>query len=310
MSSIKKNFSYNILYQILILILPLITAPYISRIIGPEGIGIYSYTYSIVNYFAMFAMLGMSNYGNRTIAKSRDNPNELNKKFSSLYKMQFITAMISTIIYIFYIQFFGKQYEMYYYIQLIYLISTFFNINWLFFGLEQFKLTVIRNTIIKFILTISIFVFVKHKEDLMLYMLILALSNLLSDMALWPFIIKYVKFTRTKVKDVIKHFKPDIILFIPIIAISVYKMMDKIMLGNMVNIIEVGLYENAEKIINVPLGLITALGTVMLPRISNLVQKGNVEKSIRYIDKSMEFITFLSTNERIYILFKMKTINV
>lgn len=294
MSSVRKNFTYNIVYQILILILPLITAPYISRVIGAEGNGIYSYTYSIVQYFVLFAMLGLNNYGNRTIAKCKDNKEELSKEFSSIYVMQLITTTAMTILYIGYILFFDSKYITVAMLQIIYLVSTCFDINWFFFGLEKFKLTVTRNTIIKILATFSVFAFVKSKNDLVIYIIIMVLSALISQLALWPFLRKEVKFVKPKIKDVTKHIKPNAVLFIPVIAVSIYKIMDKIILGNMATIENVAYFEYAERIINIPISIITALGTVMLPRISNLMAKGEDEKVKFYIDKSIQFMLFIS----------------
>ncbi len=294
MSSIKKNFSYNIIYQILIIILPLVTAPYVARVIGAEGNGIYSYTYSIVQYFALFAMLGLNNYGNRTIAKCRDNKEKLSKEFCSIYFFQLCMSAFTLMIYIVYICTFGQKYFIFALIQMIYLLSTCFDINWLFFGLEKFKLTVTRNIIIRILSTIFIFIFVKTEKDLILYTILMSGSHLLSQILLWPFLKREVNFVRPNFKDVIKHLKPNFILFIPVIAVSIYKIMDKIMLGNMTNINNVGYYEYAERIINIPLGVITALGTVMLPRISNMIAKGEKDNVKYYIDKSMQFMAFLS----------------
>lgn len=289
MSSLKKNFIYNVMYQILILILPLITAPYIARVLGAERIGIYSYTYSIVYYFMLIAMLGINNYGNREIAKVRDNKEKLDKTFTSIYMLQVIMTSIMLIVYSIYVLFFVKTNVNMYLIQGIYLVSVFFDINWFFFGIEKFKLTVTRNTIIKLLSVVLILLFVKEKNDIYKYTLIVAGSALISQLVLWTFIKKYTKFVKIKIKDVTKHIKQCIILFIPIIAVSLYKIMDKIMLGNITNMEQVGLYENAEKIINIPMGLITALATVMLPKVSNLVANGENEKIERYTKKSMEF---------------------
>ena len=95
MSSVKKNFAYNSAYQILIMILPLMTAPYIARVIGAEGIGIYSFTYSIAFYFSMFIILGLNNYGNRSIAMVRDDPEKLSKTFWNIYATQFMMVLSS-----------------------------------------------------------------------------------------------------------------------------------------------------------------------------------------------------------------------
>ena len=112
---------------------------------------------------------------------------------------------------------------------------------------------------------------------------------------MWPFIFKRIKKVKISFKDIFKHLKPCIILFIPVIAVSLYKKMDKIMLGIMSTKLEVGFYENAEKIISIPLAIITALGTVMLPRMSNIIANGDEKKFKEYISKSMEFIIFLAS---------------
>ena len=148
MSSIKKNFLYNSLYQILVMFIPLITMPYISRVLGAQGVGTYSYAYSIANYFVLFIMLGLNNYGNRTIARVRDNEEKLSKTFWSIYALQLFLGIIINIIYVGYSFFISSNI----YISLsmfFYVLSATFDINWLFFGLEKFKLTIIRNTTIK-----------------------------------------------------------------------------------------------------------------------------------------------------------------
>lgn len=292
--SIKKNFIYNASYQLLLIVLPLITTPYISRVIGVEGIGIYSYSYSIANYFVIFAMLGINNYGNRSIARVRDNREILNKTFSSILLFHCIISSIAIMGYILFISLCDESNKLIFIIQILYTISALFDINWFFFGIEEFKLTVIRNTIIKLISVISIFIFVKNSDDLWIYTTILAASTLLSQISLWPFLKRYVSFTKVSIKDVFMHLKPCSILFVPVLAISVYKIMDKIMLGYMSDMIQVGLYENSEKLISIPLGLITALGTVMLPKMANIISKGQSNESEMYITKSMQFVMFIA----------------
>lgn len=292
--SAKKNFIYNVIYQILILILPLITTPYIARVIGPEGVGIQSYTYSIANYFLLFAMIGINNHGSRSIAMVRDNKEELSRTFFSIYSLQVITSIFIAICYLVYIIFIAKEYKVFFWIQMIYVISAAFDINWFFFGMEQFKLTVIRNTAIKLLSVCSIFLFVKEYSDLYIYSLIIAGSALISQLVLWKFVRKFISFTKVSLENIKNQIKPILILFIPVIAISIYKIMDKIMIGSMSSVTQVGFYENSEKIINIPLGIITALGTVMLPRISNLQQKGNNNEIKKYMSISMEFVMIIA----------------
>ncbi len=292
--SIKKNFLYNAAYQILLMIMPLITTPYIARVIGAEGVGIQSYTYSIVNYFVLFTMLGVNNHGNRSIAMTRDEKEKLSRPFFSIYSFQVIMGIFMLAVYCGYVMIFVKENKIIAMIQVIYLISALLDINWFFFGLEQFKITVMRNTIIKVATTCSIFIFVRDRNDLYLYAIILALGVLLSQVILWKFVGRHINFVRVSKAEVIAQIKPNLVLFIPVVAISIYKLMDKIMIGGLCNMTEVGFYENSERIINIPLGIITALGTVMLPKMSNLAAKDDNDASKRYIRLSMQFVMFLS----------------
>lgn len=294
MGEVKKNFIYNILYQILIMLIPLITVPYVSRILGSDGIGTYSYTYSIAYYFMIFAMLGLNNYGNRTIAKVRDNRKNLSKTFKEIYCLQLFTSILMTLIYYLYLLFFKTDYKEIALIQSINIISCLFDINWFFFGIEKFKLTVTRNTIIKTLSLLLIFLFVKNKNDVWVYTLILSGCVLLSQISLWPYLQKYIDNVNVSFKDIFKHFNPCIKLFLPVIAVAIYKVMDKTMIGWFSSVSEVGFYENAEKIINVPNAIIAALGTVMLPRMSNLYANNKDKESKNIINKSIKMMMFLA----------------
>ena len=292
--SIKKNLVYNTFYQILIMIIPFITTPYVARVIGVNGVGIQSYTFSIVSYFTMFAMLGINNHGNRNIAMVRENKKLLSKNFFAIYIVQFIAASLMIVLYIMYILVFTNEYKGIFFIQLIYIFSSLLDINWFYFGLEQFKLTVVRNIIIKIISILCVFTFVKSRNDIYIYSLILAVSNLLSQIVLWPFLRKYIMFYKITLNDIIPHIKPILVLFVPVIAISIYKLMDKIMLGLISDTVQVGLYENAERIIGMPIGVIISLGTVMLPKMSNLYATKDSKEVTKYIDVSMNFVMFLA----------------
>lgn len=292
-SSTKKNFIYSSLYQVLVLVLPLITTPYVSRIFGAENLGVYSYTNTIAQYFVIFAMLGLNNYGNRAVAMARDDKEELSAVFSEIYTMQLVTGVLSLLVYVVYAVFVAQDYKTYSLILTLYVLSAVFDINWLFFGLEKFKLTVTRNSIIKIGSVVAILVLVKTKEDLWIYTSIYAVSMLLSTIALWPYARKEVKYHFPKVREVLKHLKPNMVMFIPVIAVSIYKYMDKLMLGGFSKT-ETGYYENVEKIMTVALGFITAFGNVMLPRMSNMVARKDVAGVRQTIATSMRFVLGLS----------------
>ena len=166
--SITKNYIYNLTYQILVLILPLITTPYISRVLGAENIGIYSYTLSISAYFILFGSLGISLYGQREIAYNQGKKNKCSIIFWEIIILRTITMLISLILYYF-IFVNGQQYQIYYKILTLELIANCLDISWFFQGIEEFKKTVMRNMVVKLISIISIFIFVKKESDLYIY---------------------------------------------------------------------------------------------------------------------------------------------
>lgn len=286
--SVKKNFIYQSAYQILMVISPLITSPYISRVLGAKNLGIYSYYYSIAYFFGIFAILGIGNYGNRSIAKiSDDKQDERNKLFCEIAVMQFITSIMSLFFYFGYIIFFPGFYSINATIEVLYVLSVSLDIGWFFFGIEEFKTTTIRSIIIRLITILSIFIFVKESDDLNTYTFIMAGGNLLATLALWACLKSRVNIVKIKMTNVIKHFKPNLLLFVPVISLALYHYMDKIMLGVYSNMEELGYYTNVDKVINIPLGLIAGLGNVMLPRISSLSGNNNWKSINYYIETSI-----------------------
>lgn len=292
-TSIKKNFMYQMIYQILIIILPFVTSPYIARVIGAEGLGTYSYSYSIAYYFVLFSMLGLSNYGNRIIAQNRESQDKLNEVFSNVLAIHMLFSFGCFIIYCIYAFFVAKE-RVYAIIQTAYVLSDIFDISWFYFGIEKFKLTVTRNTIIKILNVICVFTFVKQPSDLWKYCIIMAFGMLISQITLWIPLKKYVKLVKPEMAKMVIHIKPLLILFIPAIAVSLYKYMDKIMIGTLSSKAQLGYYENAEKMINIPLAIIMSFGTVMLPKMSNLVSSNNRAEANRYIGLSMKYVMCLA----------------
>ncbi|MEH7495911.1 flippase, partial [Neobacillus niacini] len=290
MASLKKNLIYQSAYQIIVILLPLITAPYISRVLGAEGIGIYSYTFSVANYFVLFSMLGLNNYGNRQIAIVRDNKTKLNQTFSNIFALHFLISTLVLVAYISYVLIFVQENKIYAMIAFMYIVAAMFDINWFFFGIENFKITVTRNIIIKILTASCIFYFVKESNDLWLYIAIMGIGTFISQSLVWIVVKRYVRFVKPAWADMKEHMKPLLVLFIPVLAVSLYKIMSKIMLGNMTDSIQVGLYENSEKIVNIPMGLITAVGVVMLPRMSNISATLDFNRAESYIMKSMQYV--------------------
>lgn len=293
-NTITKNYIYNLIYQILTIILPIITTPYLSRILGAEGIGIYGYTISIVTYFTLIGTLGISKYGQREIAYVQNDIRKRSKVFLEINIIKFCTILIACIIFCFAFCIEG-QYVIYYRILLLELIATFLDITWFFQGIEDFKKVVIKNTIVKLISVILIFVLVKSQKDLYKYFCIYALSNFLGNGTLWINIRRYICKTKIYIKDLKNHIKPIISLFIPQIATSIYTVLDKTMLGTLESdISEVGYYEQSQKIIKIALTYVTTMSVVMLPRISNTYANGNNRKIKKYMKETFRFNWFLA----------------
>lgn len=291
--SIAKNYLYNVIYQISILIIPLITIPYISRVLGSNGVGINAYTNSIIQYFILLGTIGISLYGNREVAYVRDDKDKLSLTFWGIFSLKLITTLISYFLFLFFLSIVEKHHTIFL-LQSIYIIAVAIDISWLYMGLEDFKKTVLRNLLVKVIGVICTFIFIKSPDDLWKYVLILSVSQLLGNLSLWVYIPKTINKVKISWADISKHLLPSISLFIPQVAIQVYVVLNKTMLGLLSTPSEVGFFDNADKIVKVVLSLVTAVGTVMLPRVSNTFAKGDIRKVREYVYKSFNFVSYLS----------------
>lgn len=295
MSNLKKNIIYNIAYQILSFIVPLITAPYISRVLGKNGMGLYGYTFSIAHYFVLFCMLGVLNYGNREISMTTGDKPCLSEKFWHIYLNQLIFGIGSLVVYVLITHLLVHDNRFIYDIQALYIVSGILDISWFYFGIEKFKITTAISSANKLFTTIFIFVFVKDSSDVWVYTLILAGGSLLNNICYWLLLNKNIIKIKIDYKKVFKHLKPLLLLFIPVVAINVYKYIDKIMLGAMQNVADVGIFEAAEKLTNLPVCFITAIGTVMLPRISNMIGSNDIINVRRYNKISLNLVMLLAS---------------
>lgn len=292
--SITKNYIYNLIYQILLLILPLITTPYLSRVLGAEATGIYSYTISIVTYFTLFGSLGVAMYAQREIAYVQDNVEKRSKIFWEVMLLRLITLSLSMIIF-FFVFVRNGEYAGYYKILMLEIVATAVDISAFFQGMEEFKKIIKRNLIVKCISIICIFIFIKQSTDLWKYILIYTLSNFLGNISLWFYLPKYITRVRISSLNIIKHIKPTVTLFIPQIAVQIYTVLDKTMIGALIaDKSEVGYYEQAQKIVKMLLAIVTSLGTVMLPRVANQFANGEKEKIKDSIKKSFNYVYLLS----------------
>lgn len=276
------------------MILPLITVPYVSRVLMPKGVGTFAYTASIASYFALLGMLGIGTYGNKVIAMSRDNQIKMSENFFGIFILQLMLTMISTIGYLIFVIFFIREDRNIALIQTVGLFGTVIDCSWFFFGIEMFKKIVLRNISIKLLSLAAVFLFVKDQNDLGVYTLIMCLSGFAGSLVMWFYLRRHIVPVKLSVRSVLKHVKPTFVYFLPQVAIQVYFVLDKTMLGLLSNKSEVGIYDYADKIRMMGLSVVTSLGTVMLPRMAHTFSIGQIEKAKDYLAKSLDFSTLLA----------------
>ena len=292
--SIKKNYLYNLSFQILTILIPLITTPYLARILEVSGIGISSFTISIASYFILFSSFGIAEYGQRQIAMERSDKKKYSTTFWELFIYKAITTTISIIFYLIFILS-TTEYTVLYFVLTLTLVASIFDISWFYQGLEEYRLISLRNIAIKLLFTISIFVFVKTAEDLTLYIVLYSLSQLLSSIALWFPIKKFITKISKKSLRIFRHTKDTFIYFLPQIATQIYTTVDKTMLGLMTGSqLENGYYEQAHKITQVAQTLVISLNTVMLPRMAYLYAKKRFDEIKTRLVKSLRFSYLLA----------------
>lgn len=284
MKKIIKNYFYTSAYQIFILILPIITLPYVSRVLLPVGIGINSWVSAINSYFVMFAVLGLTTYGQREIALCRDKPDKLKKTFWELEVASLVTTALALIVYFIFILVVKQHLSL----LLIYscsIVACIFDISWLFSGIENFKVLVVRNFIIKVCSVILILVFVRNQNDLWIYVLIQSMSVLVSNISLWPIaksIVGHPTFKNWKI--IFTRVKYSLRFFVPQASIGVYVTLNKILLGFISTKTQTGYFDSSDKLLRMMFSLFLATSTVILPRMSNLYAHKNFSKIRKFIN--------------------------
>ena len=292
--SVKINYILSTLYELLCIITPFITAPYLARVLGAEQIGVNSLVTSHQAYFLLLATLGTSAYGSREIARNRDNEYERSKVFWEIEILSILTSCISITGWILFVLL-STQYKIYYIILTLGILNRLFEINWLYSGLEQFKYTITRNAIVKIIGIILIFLFVKTKEDLYLFILINTTCTFLGSLSMWIPLKKFIIKIPLKELKIFRHLKETLIFFIPTIATSIYTILDKTLIGAITHEeSQNGYYEQANKIITI-IRTITfgSLNTVMGSRISYLYTKKKIDEIKDKISKSIDFVMLI-----------------
>ena len=278
-----KNYIYNFSNQILMLILPFITTPYVTRVFSSSELGSYGYYNSIVSYFALLATLGIGNYAVKEISSNSSNRS---KVFWEIYSIQLVFSFLSLGLYILLCLVNHSFHNVIAYIVGITLLSRAIDISWLFQGVEDFRSLTFRSVMIKLIGVVSILIFIKEESDLYLYIFLLVFYELLGQIIMWIPAKNWLQKPVFSLKDSIKHLNSVFILFIPQVAISLYALLDRTLLGALVSTRDVGIFEQGSKLVNLLLVVVTTLSGVILPHISNLISEGQKEKVNQFYEFS------------------------
>lgn len=290
-NSIVKNYLYNLSYQILAIILPIITLPYISRVLGSSGLGAYAFTFSIVQYAVLLGSLGIPIYGSRTIASVRDNKAKLQKTFWNIAYLNIFSCFLIWLIFLIFVLGFSEKYKYIFLIQSIYIFAVIFDISWFYIGLEDFKKTVTRSFIVKLVGAILIFSFIRESSQLWLYCLILGLSMLLGNISLWLHLRECnIKFLKPDFKAIRLIIIPSILLLTTQIATMIFTGIDKIMLGMVTNPSEIGNFDVSQKIPRMLIIIPVSLCLVLVPRLSNSFANNKIEEVKKYFLIALEFM--------------------
>lgn len=292
---ILKNYILNSSYQLLLIILPILTAPYIARVLGAKGVGTYTFTSSVVAYFVLFATLGTATYGNREIAYLQENKRARSQTFWEINFLSWMTSLITLIIFGAFIFFMGGEYRVIYLCLGGAILSTMFDISWYFVGMEKFKIIVTRNFIIKIFTVFSIFLFVHKPTDLTLYIIIMTLGALLGNLSLWPYLKNELYLPNFRKMHLKKHLGYAFALFLPTICWSLYVSGTKILVGIFDSVTHAGFFAQSDNLMRLSLSLVTSLGTVMLPRISNMKANKDIEGVKKNIARNFNIIFGISS---------------
>lgn len=294
MSKLVHNYFYNVLYQLLVFIAPIFTAPYLARVLGADLLGTVNYVITIATVFTTVGLLGMQNYAIREIAYVRSDYAKLERCFYELYFARLIIGIITVIAFIAYVDYAKYPYLMW--IELMYVVAVFIDPCWFYIGMEDMGKAVARNFFAKTVNIIGIFVLVNTREDYIRYAFLLSFMTLLASLLAMIPLKNYFKLKWYPVdgKRILAHLRGSLQLFLPQIAMMLYTSVDKILLDHFVSNGAVAFYDQAEKIVKIPLTFITVLSTVMMPRLANQLSVGDRSGFQYHLSETLKFSSMLA----------------
>lgn len=293
MDKVKKNFIYLSIYTIFELALPLVTSPLLTRKLGAESLGIYTYTYSIVSIYVVIAELGVYRFGMREIAKVEDNQDKLNHKYTDIFFTHAVNAFGIFVIYLLSIFVFNVDNKFIFFLQSGNIIASLIDNAFFYVGMEDIKDLSIRDGAVKLVSFIGIVLLIHKPSDLAMYTILMVLSSLIARIVALIYARKYVQFTKPTWSKVKLYYPPMILLMIPALSLVVYDSIDKIMIGKFYSKAEVAYYDAASRVLIVK-NIISSLGTVMAPRLANLFARKKEAEAQREFEYSMEICLIMA----------------
>lgn len=294
--SIKKSFIFNVILKVVSLIIPLLTAPYLSRVLMPEGIGEYSYAFSIAYYFVLIISFGFTDYGTQEISKRRNDKSDYSSAFWSIFASRILLMLFSSVIFVLLtlVGTFGSSPNSVVFLSFLpLLIGTGCDITFFFQGVEKFKFISLSTVFFKILSVILIFILVKTKNDLALYVLIQSSVDFFVSLASWYYIRTYISLPRNGVHINKKVFRGALIYFLPTVAVSLYTMVDRTMIGILSSKTELAFYQQAYRIEEIPCNMVNAISPIMLSRIVYLIKNKEEEEIQKKIKKLFDLMALI-----------------
>ena len=293
-ASLKWNYVFNLANKLTSLVIPLIVTPYITRVFSSDRLGIYTYTNTVASYFVTFTLMGISMYGSKQISLKRHDDIASNDEYATLLTVQLLNTALAMLAYFLYVTFFVSSNQDIYWIQMLYVISAGFDMTWFLSGLERFREIAMRNVIVNLLSAVLIFIFVHTEVDLGIYTLIKVGTIFVSQLIIFVPVFLKQQFYLVNVKQIKLAYQGLFLLFIPVLADTLFQTMDKVMLGIYASYAAVGLYYSSRMITDIPQTVITSLNIILFPRITHLLSRGKRAEAEKLFYQSFILIIALS----------------
>ena len=288
MNKIAKNYILTLVYELIAIAVPLLTAPYLTRTLHAANYGIYSYVQSLGGMIVTFSLLGIYSYGNRQVAYVRDNPRQLSQVFWEIMVLRLLLGLAGTVGYFAIAS--HTRYRLAFALYYAYFLSNIIDCSWVYVGTENMFPCVVKNIVAKVLTLVGVFILVREEEQVGMYIAIVAFSSLVTNISVYSQLRGVIGRPEIAICNLFRHLKGSFVLFLPQIASLLYLQMGKVMMEGMTGKTDqVSFYDQAEKLVTVALSCITVLSTVMMPRIANEFKKNNQEAIVYYLNKASRY---------------------